>query len=138
MFTKFVMTITIGVILMKTPYQSRLWPWEQCFTRARVKVGVSNIPSQGTKLLLPHKICNSVFTSPPNLFLWYNRLRHPNYQVLNFLFQDKNLSFISVQTLLVLVYIVFMERCINFHFLVLSLLHIHPLNLYTLIGSCTS
>ena len=50
-------------------------------------------PHKAPKLLLPHKICNSVFTSSSSWLLWHNRLGHPISQVLRFIFQHKSLSF---------------------------------------------
>ena len=90
-------------------------------------------PHKAPKLSLPHKICNLVFTSPSSWLLWHNRLGHPNSQVLKFLFQHKGLTFNKCTNFVDSCVHCLHGKCINFPFLALDLLLLHPLNLYKLI-----
>ena len=49
-------------------------------------------PHKAPKLLLPHKLCNSVKLSTSSWQLWYSRLGYPNSQILRHLLQNNGMS----------------------------------------------
>ena len=92
-FIKSIMTITVGAILMKILFPSRLWPRGKYFTKAEVRMEF--IQSTLTRLhsfLCLLKLCSSVSSSTIfNKTLWHLRLGHPSDQALKHLFPNAKL-----------------------------------------------
>ena len=118
-FINFVMIIIVGVTLMKTPCSFRPWPWGKLFTRARVKVVCT--PSILTRPLSFCFLINCANQSSSLLLVGICGTAGLAIQTLKFLsFCCKIMDCLSI-LVLILSILVFMEKCIDFHFLVQDL-----------------
>ena len=121
-FTNFVMIITVGVTLMKTPCSFRPWPRGKLFTRSKVKVECT--PSILIRPLSFYFLINcAILFSSLLLVSIYGTadLAIPTLKFLSFCYKIMDCLSIIVLILSILVFTIFMEKCTDFHFLVQDL-----------------
>ena len=134
-FIKFVMIISVGVILMKTLFPFRLWPRGKSFTKARVKMEftLSILKRLHNSLYHPKFVTVLlVFLFLIKLFGIWGLIIHL-IKVSSICFLMPMLVSISVPLLILLVHTVCMVKCTICLFLNLILLPQFHLSLYILI-----
>ena len=121
-FINFIMIITVGVTLMKTPCSFKPWPQGKLFTRARVKVECT--PSILTRPLSFYFLINCAILFSSLLLVGIYGIADLAIPTLKFLsFRYKIMDCLSIIMLIlsILVFTVFLAKCTDFHFLVQDL-----------------